>query len=85
MLSQADKVAILYAPSVQFTMRRIPGIPINAHDTHSACAPPINMTTPTNLYFFAQFYKKGPAGSEKQVINLVWPNIDIGRRLSVIN
>ena len=31
------------------------------------------MTTPTNLYFFAEFYKKGPAGSEKQVINLVWP------------
>ena len=31
------------------------------------------MTTPTNLYFFAEFYKKGPAGSEKQVIYLVWP------------
>ena len=32
-----------------------------------------NKTTPTNLYFLAEFHKKGPAGSEKQVINLVWP------------
>ena len=23
--------------------------------------------------FFAKLHKKGPAGSEKQVINLVWP------------
>ena len=26
-----------------------------------------NKTTPTNLYFFAEFYKKGPARSKKQV------------------
>ena len=35
------------------------------------------MTTPTNLYFFAEFYKKEPAGSKKQVINLVWPKVQL--------
>ena len=32
------------------------------HNTYCACAPPL-----------AELHNKGPAGSEKQVINLVWP------------
>ena len=32
-----------------------------------------NKTTPTIYIFFPAFHKKEPAGSEKQVINSVWP------------
>ena len=46
------------------------------HIMHITHAHAYNKTTPTNIYiyFFAEFHKnRGPAGSEKQVINLVWP------------
>ena len=49
-----------------------PGAPQAMHNTYRACAPPI--IRPHPLFFFAEFHKKGPTGSEKQVINLVWPN-----------
>ena len=44
-----------------------------------------NKTTPTNLYFLAEFHKKGPAGSEKQVINLVWPEVFFLSRMATLS
>ena len=46
--------------------------PQTMHNAHCACAPPIIRPHPLIYIFFAEFHKKGPTGSEKQVINLVW-------------
>ena len=59
-----------------------PGTPQTMHNTYRACAPPIIRPHPLIYIFFAEFHKKGPAGSEKQVINLVWPNIIISYKIS---
>ena len=51
-----------------------PGTPQTMHNTYRACAPPIIRPHPLIYIFWAELHKKGPAGSEKQVINLVWPS-----------